>query len=61
MESRIDDEGRYFELMIKNNGEQFCSFLIDIEPLGEDRALAIAQKVERVVYDALGYGGGSAP
>lgn len=61
MQYRIDDEGGYFELMIKKDGHQFCSFLIDIEPLGEDRVLAIAQQVQALVYNALGDGGGSAP
>ena len=61
MQYRIDDEGGYFELMIKNGDHQFCSFMIDIEPLGEDRVMEIAHQVRALVFNALGDGGGSAP
>lgn len=61
MNYRIDDEGGYFELIIQKGGRQFCSFLIDIEPLGEDRVLEIATQVQALVFNALGDGGGSAP
>jgi hypothetical protein len=61
MQSRIDDEGQYFELMIKKGERQFCSFLIDIESIGEDAAFALAQQVQALVFNSLGDGGVSAP
>jgi len=61
MQYRIDDEGQYLELMIKKGQHQFCSFLIDIDPIGEDRAYEIAVQVQALVFNALGDGGGSAP
>jgi c-di-GMP-binding flagellar brake protein YcgR len=59
MKYRIDDEGQYFEMMIKKGEHQFCSFLIDIEPLGVDVAYNLAVQVQAMVFNALGDGGGA--
>lgn len=61
IQHRIDDEGEYFELLVSKDGRQFSAFLVDVEPLGVDRAYQLVLTVWDSMKTALGDGGGSAP
>lgn len=58
---RLDDEGQYLELGIAIGDRQYCTFLVDVEPLGVDAAYNLATEVATLCFNRLGDGGGSAP